>query len=72
MQFFNISLVTIMLRFYLMMAVVIGSLFAGVPWLCILALPIFLSVMLGVTINKEAPKVAKRKHVKPQKKQMAA
>ncbi|MEM6379998.1 MAG: hypothetical protein AAF705_17515, partial [Bacteroidota bacterium] len=69
--YFNISLITVMLRFYLMMAVVIGSLFAGVPWLCILALPIFLSIMLGVTFKQDAPQKTQHKKVKTQHKKAA-
>jgi hypothetical protein len=72
MQYFNISLVTVMIRFYLMMGVVIGSLFAGLPWLCILALPIFLSVILGVNFKKETTKQTVHKQVQRREKQIAA
>ena len=53
MRFFDINLVTVMVRFYLMMAVVIIGIFSGQVWLAGLALPIFLSVMLGITFRKE-------------------
>lgn len=52
MKFFNINFATVMVRFFLMMAVVIGGLFAGQGWLAVLALPIFLSVMLGISFER--------------------
>ena len=51
MRMFEASVQTVILRFYLMMAVVIGSFFAGVPWLALLSLPILLSAMLGVSFK---------------------
>ena len=52
MTYFTASIQTVILRFYLMMAVVIGSFFAGFPVLAILALPILLSIMTGVSFGK--------------------
>lgn len=52
MKLFSLNLTTLILRFYLLMAIVIGSFFAGVPWLAILSLPVFLSAMLGVSFSK--------------------
>jgi len=50
-KFFELSVSGVVLRFYLMMAVVIGAGFSG-NWLFgLLALPIFLSIMLGVKFN---------------------
>ena len=49
MKQFNINIVTMILRFYLMMMVVIIAGFIGQWWLAILAFPIFLSSMLGFT-----------------------
>jgi hypothetical protein len=60
MKFLNISLTTLMLRYYLMMAVVIVAFFAGIPWLAFLALPIFLSALLGIEF-KHSP-TANRAH----------
>jgi len=61
---FNLSLEKVVWRFYLMMAVVIGSLFIGIPALALLALPIFLSTIMGLSFRaKQAAKVAD--HVKP-------
>ena len=47
---FGVSFATIVIRFYLMMAVVIVSVFSGMYWLTVLALPVFLSAMLGVRL----------------------
>lgn len=49
MTFFTASIGTIIIRFYLMMAVVIASIFAGLPFLTLLAIPVFLSAMAGIT-----------------------
>lgn len=48
MKFFQLDFTTVILRFYLMMAVVIVALFTGYPVLASLALPIFLSAMMGI------------------------
>lgn len=56
MEFFNISVSTIVMRFFLMMGVIITGVFTGQYWLVVLGLPIFLSAMLGVgfkTKNKD-------------------
>jgi len=49
MTFFTATFETVVLRFALMMAAVIAPFFMGVPFLAILALPIFLSAMTAVT-----------------------
>lgn len=51
MKYFNLTIENAIWRFYLMMAVVIVPFFLGVPIFALLALPIFLSVMLGITFN---------------------
>lgn len=48
MDFFSINITTVILRFFLMMAVIIAGVFMGQYWLAVLGLPIFLSVMLGL------------------------
>ena len=53
MKYFNLSIDTLIMRFYLLMVVVIVSIFAGVPELSFLAVPIFLSGILGITIEKK-------------------
>jgi len=50
-NFFNLSLGTVLLRFYFMMGVVIAAGFSGYWLIGLLALPIFLSIMLGITFN---------------------
>lgn len=57
MEFFSIGIATIILRFFLMMAVIIVGVFTGQVWLTVLGLPIFLSIMLGVGLKKESKKV---------------
>ncbi|MEM8585443.1 MAG: hypothetical protein AAGF87_14285 [Bacteroidota bacterium] len=47
---FNISLTTVLLRFYLMMAIVIVAGFSGMWWLSVLALPVFISNMIGLKL----------------------
>ncbi len=62
MRFFALSFDKVVLRFYLMMGVVIGGIFAGQAWTALLALPIFLSCALGLSFRPEptAKKIAKR------------
>ncbi|MEO5906379.1 MAG: hypothetical protein ABIQ11_06620 [Saprospiraceae bacterium] len=48
MKLFSLDFTTLILRFYLLMAIVIGSFFTGYPILAFLTLPIFLSAMMGV------------------------
>ena len=50
-EFLNLTLGTMLLRYYLMMAVVIAAGFLGNWWIALLALPIFLSTILGVVIK---------------------
>lgn len=52
MKLFSLNFTTLILRFYLLMGIVIGSFFAGLPWLAILSLPVFLSAMMGVSFSK--------------------
>lgn len=55
MQAFESTFVNVIMRFFLMMAVVIAAGFLGQWWLAVFALPIFLSAILCVnfTPNKE-------------------
>jgi hypothetical protein len=43
----------VLIRFFLMMACVIGGLFAGQPLIALLALPLFLSALLGISFMPE-------------------
>ena len=64
MKFLNLSITTLMLRFYLLMAVVIVAFFAGSPWLAFLALPIFMSALLGIQFNKGRSFIRKPKEAR--------
>ena len=48
MKYFKASFATVLIRFYIMIAVALIAGFASIPWLGILCVPIFLSAMLGV------------------------
>ncbi|MEO1411468.1 MAG: hypothetical protein AAFW73_16380 [Bacteroidota bacterium] len=56
----NLSPGRIVLRFYLMMAVVLLAGFTGIWLLGLLALPIFLSAILAVKVRLPITKTAKR------------
>ncbi|MBR9919626.1 MAG: hypothetical protein GYB31_02230 [Bacteroidetes bacterium] len=60
---FSLSLSAIVSRFFLMMGVIIAAGFSGMWWLSILALPIFLSALMGVKFGGEK-KEEKRKDAK--------
>jgi hypothetical protein len=51
-QFLNLSIAGVIVRFYLMMAVVIIAGFSGLWWIAFLAFPIFISIMLGITFKR--------------------
>lgn len=48
MKLFSLNFGTLILRFYLLMAIVIGAFFLGIPALALLALPVFFVSMMGV------------------------
>jgi len=56
MTYFNLGIDTLILRFYLLMLVVIVSIFGGFPIAAFLAVPIFLSGMLGVNFKSKKSK----------------
>ena len=58
---FSLSIGTLIVRFYLMMAIIIGAIFAGMPWLALLALPVFLSAMMGISFSVNKAKTVKTK-----------
>jgi len=70
-EFLNLGIAKIILRFYLMMAVVILAGFTGAWWLAILALPIFMSTILGVHFSKEEEK-GQRYHLPVKEEQQVA
>lgn len=51
---FKLNVGTLLLRYYLMMMVILAAGFSGQWWLAILALPIFLSTLMGVSFGKAA------------------
>ncbi|MEL6970035.1 MAG: hypothetical protein AAFZ63_15880 [Bacteroidota bacterium] len=57
MEFFSINIATVIIRFFLMMAVIIIGVFSGQWWLTVLGLPIFLSVMLGISFKRKQAQV---------------
>lgn len=68
MKAFELSIATVILRFYLMMLVVIVAGFIGQWWLAILALPIFLSIMTGMSFSLKANQEGKIRTLNPQQK----
>lgn len=52
MKFLNLSLTTLIVRFYLMMAIIILAGFSGFWILSVLALPVFFSALMGIRFNK--------------------
>lgn len=57
---FNLGIGTLILRFYAMMGVVILGGFTGQYWLMVLALPIFLSAMMGVTMGRKKTTISSK------------
>ena len=53
MKLFELSIGTLMLRYYLMMGVVIVGGFSGNWWLAFLALPILMTCLMGMTFTRE-------------------
>lgn len=56
MTFFTASIGTIALRFYLMMGIIMGAFFSGFYGLALLALPVFLSALVGVSFTSTKTK----------------
>ncbi|WP_116108636.1 hypothetical protein [Lewinella sp. IMCC34191] len=53
MRFYAITFDKVVIRFYLMMGVVLLGMFSGYYAIALLALPIFLSAILGVSFRAE-------------------
>lgn len=53
MKLLNLNITTLILRFYLIMAIVIGSFFIGIPLLSLLSLPLFAISLLGITFERK-------------------
>ncbi|PHN00873.1 hypothetical protein [Flavilitoribacter nigricans] len=68
---FSLGIGTLILRFYAMMGVIVLGGFTGQYWLMLLALPIFLSAMMGVKMGgSKKENVSKKRNL--QQKQAAA
>ena len=52
MKMFRLSFETLMIRYYLMMAAVIVAGFVGNWWIALVALPIFLTCLTGMTFGR--------------------
>ena len=52
MKLFNLSLGSMILRYYLMMVIVLIAGFTGLWWLAVLAFPVFISTILGFGTGK--------------------
>lgn len=61
---FSLSIGGVVIRFFLMMAVIIAGVFTGMHWLTILGLPIFLSALMGVKLISPATAEAKTSQIK--------
>lgn len=61
---FSLSIGGVVIRFFLMMAVIIAGVFTGMHWLTILGLPIFLTALMGVSLTSPSPIEAKTGQIK--------
>lgn len=57
MKLFHLNVTALILRFYLLMAIVIVAFFIDYPILSILALPVFLTAMMGISFTRAKNKV---------------
>ena len=53
MRFFTLTFDKAVIRFFLMMVLIIGGMFTGQPLITLLGLPLFLSVLLGISFMPE-------------------
>ena len=63
MKLFRLNFATLLIRYYLMMVAVILAGFSGNWWLALIALPIFMSCLTGVTFTigrKSQPETVRR------------
>ena len=54
MTFFNASFESVLIRYYLMMAIIIIAFFVNTPILAYLGFPLFLSAFMGVSFKKKS------------------
>jgi hypothetical protein len=55
MRFYAITFDKVLIRFYLMMGVVLLGMYSGIYAIALLALPLFLSAILGIEFSAPAP-----------------
>ncbi|MBK9982289.1 MAG: hypothetical protein IPP15_07675 [Saprospiraceae bacterium] len=60
MKLLDLSITSLILRFYLLMAIVVGAGFSGYWAISLLALPVFFSALMGIKIRW--PKAHVRSH----------
>ncbi|MEM9920283.1 MAG: hypothetical protein AAF990_19460 [Bacteroidota bacterium] len=60
-QFTSLSLGSLIMRYYLIMAIVIGAGFSGMWYLGIIALPLLISTILGMSISWGSKKAVSRR-----------
>lgn len=72
MKAFETNFANVLIRFYLMMTIVIIAGFTGAWPLALLALPIFLTAILGIAKEKTPAKEAKIKGMTARKERLAA
>lgn len=61
MTFFTASFETVLIRYFLMMAVIIAGFSSGYPILAILSFPLFLSAITAVSFKPKQAKAIKQK-----------
>ena len=61
MKLFRISLVSMMMRYYLMMAIIVIAGFSGIWLLSLLALPVFFSALMGLQFKNTTMTTRRRK-----------
>ncbi|MEM9547777.1 MAG: hypothetical protein AAGA77_17475 [Bacteroidota bacterium] len=61
MTFFSASFQTVLLRYFLMMAVIIVAFTAGYPMLAVLAFPIFISAFTAVSFTSKTSQAKQEK-----------
>ena len=58
MKIMKLHLSTLVIRFYIMMAIIVVALFIGYPLLGLLALPVFFSALMGIQFK--IPRISAR------------
>lgn len=65
MKMLNLNFATLIVRFYLMMAIIIGAFFINMPWLSFLALPVFFATLMGIEFRKKGIKAHRKAPASP-------